>query len=33
VIAEIIRPRRLEPSWTCDVGAWDGRYGSNSIAL
>ena len=31
VIAEIIRRVGLEPSWTCDVGAWDGRYGSNFV--
>ena len=23
----------LGPSWTCDVGAWDGRYGSNCYEL
>lgn len=33
VIAEIIRRIGLKPSWTCDVGAWDGRYGSNCYAL
>ena len=33
VIAEIIRRIGIEPSWTCDVGAWDGRYGSNCYAL
>lgn len=33
VIAEIIRRIGLEPAWTCDVGAWDGRYGSNCYAL
>lgn len=33
VIAEIVRRIGLEPSWTCDVGAWDGRYGSNCYAL
>jgi len=33
VIAEIIRRVGLEASWTCDVGAWDGRYGSNCYAL
>lgn len=33
VIAEIVRRIGLKPSWTCDVGAWDGRYGSNCYAL
>ena len=33
VIAEIARRIGLKPSWTCDVGAWDGRYGSNCYAL
>lgn len=33
VIAEIARRIELAPSWTCDVGAWDGRYGSNCYAL
>lgn len=33
VIAEIVRRLQLQPSWTCDVGAWDGRYGSNCYAL
>jgi hypothetical protein len=33
VIAEIVRRIGLQPSWTCDVGAWDGRYGSNCYAL
>ena len=33
VIAEIVRRIGLPPSWTCDVGAWDGRYGSNCYAL
>jgi len=33
VIAEIIRRIGLKTSWTCDVGAWDGRYGSNCYAL
>lgn len=33
VIAEIVRRIGLAPSWTCDVGAWDGRYGSNCYAL
>lgn len=33
VIAEIVRRARIQPSWTCDVGAWDGRYGSNCYAL
>jgi hypothetical protein len=33
VIAEIIRRIGLQTSWTCDVGAWDGRYGSNCYAL
>jgi hypothetical protein len=33
VIAEIVRRIGLGPSWTCDVGAWDGRYGSNCYAL
>jgi hypothetical protein len=33
VIAEILRRIGLGPSWTCDVGAWDGRYGSNCYAL
>lgn len=33
VIAEISRRIGLRPSWTCDVGAWDGRYGSNCYAL
>lgn len=33
VIAEIIRRVGLKPAWTCDVGAWDGRYGSNCYAL
>jgi hypothetical protein len=33
VIAEIIRRVGLSPAWTCDVGAWDGRYGSNCYAL
>lgn len=33
VIAEIVRRTGLQPSWTCDVGAWDGRYGSNCYAL
>jgi hypothetical protein len=33
VIAEIIRRIGLKPTWTCDVGAWDGRYGSNCYAL
>jgi hypothetical protein len=33
VIAEIVRRIGLTPSWTCDVGAWDGRYGSNCYAL
>ncbi len=33
VIAEIIRRVGLKPGWTCDVGAWDGRYGSNCYAL
>ena len=29
VVAEIVRRIGLAPGWTCDVGAWDGRYGSN----
>src|SRR5688572_28725904 len=33
VIAEIVKRIGLAPSWTCDVGAWDGRYGSNCYAL
>lgn len=33
VIAEIVRRTGLQSSWTCDVGAWDGRYGSNCYAL
>lgn len=33
VIAEIVRRIGLSPSWSCDVGAWDGRYGSNCYAL
>ena len=33
VIAEIVHRIGLAPSWTCDVGAWDGRYGSNCYAL
>jgi hypothetical protein len=33
VIAEIIRRIGITPQWTCDVGAWDGRYGSNCYAL
>jgi hypothetical protein len=33
VIAEIVRRIGLGRSWTCDVGAWDGRYGSNCYAL
>ena len=33
VVAELVRRVGLEPSWTCDVGAWDGRYGSNCYAL
>lgn len=33
VIAEIILRIGLEPGWTCEVGAWDGRYGSNCYAL
>jgi hypothetical protein len=33
VIAELVRRIGLSPSWTCDVGAWDGRYGSNCYAL
>jgi hypothetical protein len=33
VIVEIVRRIGLEPAWTCDVGAWDGRYGSNCYAL
>ncbi len=33
VIAEIIRRAQLPRGWSCDVGAWDGRYGSNCYAL
>jgi len=33
VISEIVRRIGLATSWTCDVGAWDGRYGSNCYAL
>lgn len=33
VIAEIMRRIGLGPNWTCDVGAWDGRYGSNCYEL
>jgi len=33
VIAEIFRRLGMGSSWTCDVGAWDGRYGSNCYAL
>jgi len=33
LIAEIVRRMGLQPAWTCDVGAWDGRYGSNCYAL
>jgi hypothetical protein len=33
VIAAIIRRIGIGPGWSCDVGAWDGRYGSNCYAL
>lgn len=33
VIAEILRRLNISHGWTCEVGAWDGRYGSNCYAL
>jgi hypothetical protein len=33
VIAEILRRLNISHGWTCEVGAWDGRYGSNCYSL